>query len=155
MKKVLFIALVLASCTTIKEQRGAELRDSKTSQITASSTKADVLNLLGSPSTRSSYGSDVWYYIHSDKKRVLIGDDDVYKQQIIAITFDANGVVQNVEQFDQDDAKQFSFSGDRTPTAGNELGVLEQILGNVGKFNSDSVGSGRGAGTGGRSGPKP
>lgn len=155
MKKVILLCLALTtSCTTIKEQRGAELRDSKVSQISATSTKTDVISLLGSPSTRSSYGSDVWYYIHSKKQRSLYGDDDILKQQVLAITFDANSVVSNVEVFDQDDAKQFSFSGDRTPTAGNELGVLEQILGNVGKFNGESAGSGRGAGTGGSTGPR-
>jgi outer membrane protein assembly factor BamE (lipoprotein component of BamABCDE complex) len=154
MKKFLAIFLLLSACTTIKEQRGAELRDSKVSQISATSTKADVISLLGSPSTRSSYGSDVWYYIHSKKQRSLYGDDDILKQQVLAITFDANSVVSNVEVFDQDDAKQFTFSGDRTPTAGNELGVLEQILGNVGKFNGESAGRGAGTGGGGRTGPR-
>lgn len=152
MKKLLAIFLLLTSCTTIEEKRGAELRDTKVSQITTSSTKADVMGLLGSPSTRSNYGTDVWYYINSQKKRSLYGDDEILKQQILAITFNSDGYVRNVEIFDQDDAKNFSFSGDRTPTAGHELGVIEQILGNVGKFNGETAG--RGAGTGGRSGPR-
>jgi outer membrane protein assembly factor BamE (lipoprotein component of BamABCDE complex) len=155
MKKFLAIFLLLSACTTIEEKRGAELRDMKTSQITPTSTKADVLSLLGSPSTRSSYGTDVWYYVHSTKQRNLIGDDGIVNQQILAITFDTNSVVSNVEVFDQDDAKQFAFSGDRTPTAGNELGVLEQILGNVGKFNGESAGRGAGTGSNNRTGPRP
>ena len=140
---VISICLITA-CTNIKERRGAEIRDVKVAQIMPESSKGDVANLLGSPSTTSSFGEEVWYYINNKKRRVLFGDDEIMKQQVLAITFDTNGKVVNVEGFDKDDSKNIAFSNDVTPTSGHKLGVLEQILGNVGKFNTDSMGRGSG-----------
>ncbi len=138
MRIFLAVAIItISACTTIKETRGAELRETKTSQISADSTKADIVSLLGSPSTTSTYGNDVWYYINTHKNRSLYGSDNITKQEVLAITFDENDVVQYVEVFDKNSAREFAISRERTPTAGHELGVIEQILGNVGRFNTD------------------
>lgn len=139
MKKFAFIValVVLSACTTIKQNNGAEIRQVKLDQITPESTKGDVFRLLGSPSTKSVYGQETWYYITSKLEKQLVRDDKILNQSIIAITFNEIDGVDNIEFYNTDDRREFATSKKVTPTAGKSLSVIEQILGNVGKFNTD------------------
>lgn len=147
MKKLL-LCLLLASCTNIEIQRGAELRQEQVNKITPESAKGDVINLLGSPSSKSSFGEETWYYIHNRRELNIFGTDEIIEQEILAITFDADDMVKNVAVVDKNMAKEIEFSDDKTPTAGNELTILEQLLGNIGKFNKDGDTKTSGAGRG-------
>jgi outer membrane protein assembly factor BamE (lipoprotein component of BamABCDE complex) len=146
--RLILALLILTSCTDIEIQRGAELRQEQIDKITTESAKGDVINLLGSPSTKSSFGDDTWYYIHNQRQLNLFGTDEITNQEILAITFNADDLVKKVEVVDLSKAQEVDFSEDKTPTAGNELSILEQMLGNIGKFNKEgdakTVGSGRG-----------
>lgn len=138
MKKFILIALVAtAGCTTITQNNGAEIRQVKLDQITTDSNKADVFNLLGSPSTKSAYGQETWYYISSQIRRQLLKDDQVLNQEVIAISF-KDDKVDNIEMYNTKDRRDFANSDRITPTAGRKLTVIEQLLGNVGKFNTEN-----------------
>ena len=54
---------------------------------------------------------------------------------MIQITFDESGRVQTIKNYDLSDAQNIAMVARITPTSGKELTVLEQILGNVGKFS--------------------
>jgi len=134
---ILSITLIITACTTITQNNGAEIRQVKLDQVTTSSTKADVYNLIGSPSTKSVYGQETWYYITSQIKRQLVRDDKVIEQNVVAITFTGDKV-DNIEIYDTKDRREFATSERITPTAGRKLNMIEQLLGNVGKFNTDN-----------------
>jgi outer membrane protein assembly factor BamE (lipoprotein component of BamABCDE complex) len=141
MKKFIYTAsflVFLSACTTVERQSGAELRQVKLDQITPTSVKGDVINLLGSPSTKSAYGQETWYYITSNIKKQLIRDDKVINQSVVAISFNQDDMVDNVEIYDKNSRREFASSERVTPTAGRQLNMVEQILGNVGKFNTDN-----------------
>ena len=134
MKILLLTLLVLTSCTVIEETHGANLRQASIENLGSTSTKADVVNALGSPSTKSTYGAETWYYINNDQRRKIIGANEAVSQEVLAITFNEFGTLANVETYDLDDAMQFNNADRTTKTAGHELTVVEQILGNVGRF---------------------
>jgi len=54
----------------------------------------------------------------------------------VAIHFDPSGVVEDVKVYGPDDARQVKLVDRTTPTAGKEITVLQQLLGNVGRFNT-------------------
>lgn len=138
MKKVIFLTLLaLTACTDIEVQRGAELKQEKIDRITPESNKGDVINLLGSPSAKSSYGDETWYYIYNKRERNIIGSDEVLEQDVLQVTFNKDDKVSTVKLFDESNAAQVEFSDKKTNTAGHELTVMEQILGNIGKFNKE------------------
>ena len=141
MKKALFLLMLLISplcaCTDIEINRGAELKQANIDRITPESNKGDVINVLGSPSSKSSFGDETWYYISNRRAQNIIGSDKVLEQDILAVTFDKNDKVSNVTVYNKDNMQNVQISDRKTPTAGHELNVLEQILGNVGKFNKD------------------
>ena len=142
MKSFMFIVLLaIGGCTTVKQNNGAEIRQVKLDQVTPKSTKNDVQTLMGSPSTKSMYGPETWYYITSKIKKQLISDDKILTQNVVAISFTQAGTVETVEIYDANSRHEFATSDRITPTAGRKLSVVEQNLGNVGKFNTDSTGS--------------
>ncbi|MEM7595737.1 MAG: hypothetical protein AAF383_30265, partial [Cyanobacteria bacterium P01_A01_bin.83] len=67
-------------------------------------------------------------------------------QRVLAIEFNKNtGVIENIQEYDQNNINEIAFYNDRTVTRGHTIGVFEQLIGNLGKFNSSSTALGRAA----------
>ena len=142
MKLYLSILLIatIAACTTIEERHGALLKPSTIQKIEPNYTKSQVVSLLGSPSTKATYGEEIWYYISNNQERNFVSDDDLKDQEVLAIYFNENDKVYNVETYGLVDAKNIAFAERKTPTAGHELTAIEQLLGNVGRFTPSGLG---------------
>ncbi|MCD6035901.1 MAG: outer membrane protein assembly factor BamE [Rickettsiales bacterium] len=135
---LVLVAFSTSGCIKNKDVRGYTLDPEKLEQIKPfASKKNDVLAALGSPSSTSSFGDETWYYINNKLEYVAFFDPKVKEQTVVAIAFDGSGKVTNVRQYNADDREHLNYASDKTETPGNEMGVLEQLLGNVGKFNSD------------------
>jgi outer membrane protein assembly factor BamE (lipoprotein component of BamABCDE complex) len=132
----LVACVALAACEPTVVQRGqpplAELKQKLTSDV---KTKEDVLRVLGSPSTTSDYGALTWYYISAERESVAIFAPDTTRQDVLRIVFDDTGAISAISTKELKDAKLVSISSRETPTEGHELGFVEQIIGNVGRFN--------------------
>ncbi|MFO1242770.1 MAG: outer membrane protein assembly factor BamE [Rickettsiales bacterium] len=130
------VLLLVGACSPRVDNRGHVAAESRIGEIKPNqSNKNDVLNALGSPSTTSSFGDEEWYYISMRKETVAFLDSDIDKQDVIRITFDQDGMVKSVDHFGKKDSKQIAIDDERTPTAGHKLSFLEQLFGNIGRFN--------------------
>ena len=98
--------------------------------------KDDVRRLLGSPSTVSAFPPETWYYITRKEETVAFLAPEVVEQKIARIEFDAAGKVAKVDAFDKGQMREIAYSNRKTPTEGRTLGLMEQLLGNLGKFNT-------------------
>jgi outer membrane protein assembly factor BamE (lipoprotein component of BamABCDE complex) len=58
----------------------------------------------------------------------------VLEQSVVAIDFTPLGIVSGVRTYTLDDAQDVVPVEGKTPTLGRELGLLQQLLGNVGRF---------------------
>jgi outer membrane protein assembly factor BamE (lipoprotein component of BamABCDE complex) len=135
------IALMLASCTPIVDTRGHSADALDLSQIvTGQTTTEDVTALLGSPTTRSNFGDEIWYYVTQKQERVGVFAPEVTEQHVTAITFDADKQVSAIEEFTKEQGKQVQMVSKTTPTEGHTITVIEQVLGNMGRFNAPSRG---------------
>lgn len=133
---VAFLAASLAACSPIVDQRGHVQQSENESQIKADqTTKEDTLRLLGSPSSTSNFGDESWYYISARKETKAFLRPAVVDQNVLRITFGSDGVVKKIEKFNKADGKKIDFVKRTTPTEGHSLGVAEQLLGNLGRFN--------------------
>lgn len=97
-------------------------------------TQDEVKKLLGSPTTQSTFGEPTWYYIGGKSQNVAFFKPDVIDNQVLAITFDHNGVVQEVNKLGKDSMRTVNVVNRSTPTQGKNLSALEQILNNIGRF---------------------
>lgn len=126
---------VLAACTPTQATRGNIVEDFRMAEIVPGvSTRTSVLQSLGSPSTQAPFDENVWYYIGQKTEKTGIFDPKVVDKKIVVVAFNNEGVVQTIEKVD---AAEIDVPNVRrkTPTSGNEITVMQQLLGNVGRFN--------------------
>jgi outer membrane protein assembly factor BamE (lipoprotein component of BamABCDE complex) len=152
-----FGAAALVSCAPAVDQRGNLPNPDKLAEIHAgSTTKDEVAKILGTPSSVSVFNNDKsWYYISRRTSQTAFLDPDVLDQQVYIVNFDDQGVVKAVDHKVLADGKEVTPVARATPAPGRELSFLEQLIGNLGKFNGSGGGSASGAGGGTQQGPRP
>jgi outer membrane protein assembly factor BamE (lipoprotein component of BamABCDE complex) len=129
-------ALALAACTPNISTHGHRLDAAALAQIEpGQSSQGDVIQLLGSPSSLATFDNHTWYYVSQRTERHSFYHTSVVAQDVVAIMFDDQGTVRRVDRHDLNGAREIEVVDRETPTAGNEMNVLEQFLGNIGRFN--------------------
>lgn len=140
-KRQIALALVamclLGACAPIIDTRGHTLQSMDTGQIIkGDSHREDVEAVLGSPSAKSTFGDESWYYITVQKETVGIFAPEITKQHVTEITFKKNGTVKDILAYEKEAGKPVRFVEKTTPAAGHSLTFMEQLLGNFGRFGT-------------------
>lgn len=118
-----------------------------------SDTRGSVLRKLGQPSAYSSFDSKNWYYTASRVEHYAFYAPEVIERRVVAIRYDDNGLVAEVNRFGVEDGQVIDLITRRTPTYGREVTVLQQIFGNLGRVSAgDVIGGGNPAGIPGSGG---
>ena len=135
---VLAVAVGAAACSPRIDQRGNKPDEDQVVQINPGvDDKNRVSELIGTPSTISTFDDRTWYYISKRTETTAFFDPEVMDQEVLAIHFDENGVVQNMRVYGQEDGRTIAYVDRTTPTEGNELTIIQQLLGNLGRFNPE------------------
>jgi outer membrane protein assembly factor BamE (lipoprotein component of BamABCDE complex) len=130
------MTLALAGCAATTDQRGNLPERDKLAEIhPGSTTREQVTKILGTPSSTGVFDSKTWYYISRRTSQLAFFDPDVVDQQVYIINFDDKGVVKAVDHKDLRDGREIEPAPGATPAPGRELTFLEQVLGNIGRFN--------------------
>jgi outer membrane protein assembly factor BamE (lipoprotein component of BamABCDE complex) len=129
-------AMALSACAPRIDNRGNQVHPEDVAAIEPGKwTRNQVLDRLGSPSSEGTFGEDTWYYIFERTETTAFLAPEVKERKVIEIQFDKAGVVKKVETLDKTNAKSVSLAPGETPTAGNSLNFIQQMLTNVGRFN--------------------
>ena len=146
----LFVAAILLSaCTPTKTNRGNMVEDFRMQEVTVGiSTRNNVLKSLGSPTTTAPFDDNVWYYIGQEMEKRGIFDPKVVNEKVVVVAFNEEGIVEAMEEIDSE-RLDIPKVRRKTKTGGNEVTVMEQLLGNVGRFNRPDDGSAATTATGG------
>lgn len=148
-------ALALAGCVASVDQRGNLPEAEKWAQIRpGSTTKDQVVKILGTPSSTGIFDDKHWYYISRKTSQIAFLDPEVLDQQVYIVNFDGKGVVRAVDHKDIKDGRDIEPAPGATPAPGRELTFVEQVLGNIGRFNKTSSKEDEGGG-GQKPGPRP
>jgi outer membrane protein assembly factor BamE (lipoprotein component of BamABCDE complex) len=132
----LTVALSLAGCTPRIDQRGNKPDEDQVVQINPGvDDKNRVSELIGTPSTISTFDDRTWYYISKRTETTAFLDPKVVDQEVLAINFDETGIVQSMKVYGQEDGRTIAYVDRTTPTEGNSLTIVQQLLGNLGRFN--------------------
>jgi outer membrane protein assembly factor BamE (lipoprotein component of BamABCDE complex) len=128
--------IALLGCVPQVTNHGYRFDEAALAQIQPGRTTRDeVQQLLGSPSSLTTFDGAVWYYVSQRTERMSFYQEDVVNQDVVSITFDDLGTVTNVDRHGLEEAHQVSFVDRETPTSGSELNAFEQFIGNIGRFN--------------------
>tara|TARA_Y100000588_G_scaffold2547_2_gene3576 strand:+ start:192 stop:650 length:459 start_codon:yes stop_codon:yes gene_type:complete len=130
--------IALAACSPVTAQRGNLIDDARLSRLKVGEmNRVEVLNALGTPTSRATFDQDTWYYIGQITEKTAFFNPDVVERRILKLQFDQDGTLVSMEQLGLEDAQDVNLVDRETPTRGRELGALEQLLGNLGKFNPE------------------
>lgn len=126
------------ACSPVLDTRGALLQPHDLEKLHVGvSTKQDVIAALGSPSTISSFYDNTWYYIGQQTETIAFYEPETIRQQVIEIKFSPEDqVMLAMSEVAPDQAQEIDPVARVTPTAGKELTVIQQIVGNVGKYSN-------------------
>ena len=140
----LSVLVLLAGCSFF--QAPAQVRgnrvdaDALKELVPGTSTRADATALLGSPTAKATFDDNQWIYI-GERTRPVIGQTQaVLSQDVVVLTFNSQGVLQGAKRLDKADALPVDVVARTTPSPGSEASVLQQLIGNVGRFNPGGIG---------------
>lgn len=131
------VAAGLLACSPVRDNHGnIPLAEAAEKIAPGEQTREQVVAALGSPSTRATFEEDeIWYYIGKRTRTTAFFKPDVLEHQVIEIRFGDNGRVSAVRTVDATKAVKPRPVDRETPTEGNELSILEQFIGNIGRFS--------------------
>lgn len=128
---------VIAACSPVYRNHGYVPNEDELSQIeVGKDTRETLAPLIGRPSAAALLNDEGWYYVQSRWKHSGARPPKEIDRQVVAITFDDEGFVENVERFGLEGGKVVALS--RRVTTSNIKGVsfLRQLLGSLGNFRS-------------------
>lgn len=128
-------AVALSACGNTVQVRGNNPDPEDVAAIKPGvQSRQDIIDLLGSPSTVSTFEDRKWYYIGQKTQEVAFMKPEVLDRNVLVITFDNTGLVEGMEHYGLDDAQEISPVERETPTEGRDLTLIQQLFGNIGRF---------------------
>ena len=119
--------------------RGNQVDEEQLAQLVpGTSTRQDATAALGSPTARGTFDDNTWMYISEVTKPIIGGFQRVDEQRVLVLTFDAKGVLRQVQKKSLADSMPVAMVSRTTPSPGTEASLLQQLLGNVGRFSPAS-----------------
>ena len=134
------LALGLSACEQDVQVRGNLPDPVVVSQIQPGvHSRVDVASLLGSPSTISTFEDSTWYYISQKSSQFAFYRPEVLERKILVVSFDPNGIVTDTKSYDLADGREIDPVDRITPTEGREITILQQLLGNLGRYSGSET----------------
>ena len=131
-----FLAFGLGACAPIVTLSGHKPDEDQMAELKPGHhDRDDVAEIMGPPSSISSFKPETWYYISKRTERVAFLASELKDSQVVALTFNERGLLQEIRTVGMEARKEILPVERKTPTAGYEIGVIEQLLGNFGRFN--------------------
>lgn len=131
----------LAACAPVIQYHGFVPTEEDLAEIQVGlDTRTTVESVIGKPGTSGLLAEGAWYYVRSEFKHDLWKAPEEVDREVVAISFDDNGVVKNIERFGLDRGQVVVLN--RRVTESNIEGVsfLKQLFGNAsGLSNFSSI----------------
>ena len=132
-----------AGCSPMVKTTGYKPNAEQMSELKpGSQDRDDVAEILGSPSSISNFKPETWFYISKRTERIAFLAPELKESQVLSLTFDEHGILKEIKTIGSEARRDIDPVERTTPTTGTEMGVVEQLIGNFGRFNKSSGGTG-------------
>ncbi len=132
------LVAALAACAPMVRKHGYAPGDEELAQLAVGVDGRDaVYEMFGAPSVAGVLEGGDLYYVESYIRRYGIKKPEVIERTVLAISFDDQDRVANIERFTLADGKIVPISRRVTSSSVEGKSFLRQLLGNLGKFNAD------------------
>lgn len=124
------------ACASRLDTRGNLPDPERLAEIRAGQhTREEVSEILGSPSSVAVFDQETWYYVSERTATFAFFEPRVTRRKVVVLRFDEKGVVSDISTLGLKDGRIVKPVERETPTVGNELTFMDQLLGNLGRFN--------------------
>ena len=123
MKSILYlfiISLIVTNCSFKKvvKHHGVSFLEKKQKNLIVNETnKNEIIDLLGSPSTKSKFNNDVWVYIErkqTQSRLKNLGKMKIYKNDVLVLEIDNYGLLKKKDFYNLNDMKKINIVKDTT-----------------------------------------
>ena len=98
--------------------------------------------MLGRPSSNGVLRDSAWYYVQSRVESFTYNPPRVVDRTVLAVNFDQRGVVRDIQRYGLEDGRIVNLETRTTETGGREMGVLEQLFGNILNLDAEALNQG-------------
>ena len=105
--------------------------------------KNDIIELLGPPSTKSSFDEELWIYMEiqtSSSKLSKLGKKKLLKNNILLLDIDNRGILSKSIFIDKDKMNEIKFSKDSTQMSYSKNSFIYEFLYSVRQKINDPLG---------------
>ena len=142
---VLFIIFFTSSCTLkkLENHHGVHFLNKKQEKLVINKTnKNDILKLLGSPSTKSSFDNDLWIYIErkTQKTSLLGSNNKIITNRVLILELNSMGLLAKKELLDINNMQNIKFTEKTTETAIKKNTFVYDFLSSMRQKINDPLG---------------
>ncbi len=132
--------LLVAACATLERTHGYFPSDEQLEAVVVGrDTRTTVQTIAGTPGANGILDDGGWYYVRSSYQTTAWRAPVEVDREVVAISFDSDGVVTNVERFGLADGQVVALSRRVTDSNVRGIGFLRQLFGNLGRFDAGSL----------------
>jgi outer membrane protein assembly factor BamE (lipoprotein component of BamABCDE complex) len=152
MKKlfILFIISFFISACTLKKvekHHGVHFLNKKQEKLTVNqSNKNDILELLGSPSTKSTFDNDLWIYIErktDSSSLVKFGSERIIVNNVLLLEINNMGLLEKKKFLDLTNMQELKFAEETTENQYNKNTFIYEFLSSMRQKINDPLGKRR------------
>lgn len=132
--------LVLAACATVVRNHGYVPDETELAQVVVGKdTRETVAEKIGRPSAQGLLNDVGWFYVQSRFEHVGPREPKEVERQVVAITFNAKGVVDDVGRYGLEDGRVVAISRRVTESNVKGIGFISQLLANFGRIQASDL----------------
>lgn len=136
----LALCLLAAACTAQFRNHGyMPPEEDVANVIVGVDTRDSVAETLGTPTAGGVLNDGGFYYVRSQFRTVGPFRPQEVSRELLAVSFNANGTVANIERFGLEDGQVVTLSRRVTDNGLGNVSFIRQLLGNLGNFDPSSV----------------
>jgi outer membrane protein assembly factor BamE (lipoprotein component of BamABCDE complex) len=142
MRRIVLVGAIasLAACTPQYRNHGyIPTEDDLAAVQVGLDTRETVLELIGTPTAGGVLSGSDYYYVSSRFRHFGWLEPQEITREVLAVSFDAAGIVQNIERFGLEDGQVVSLSRRVTDDNIRDTTFIRQLMGNIGNFDAGSL----------------
>lgn len=143
LNKFLAVGILLlgfAACSEVFRYHGYAPTDAQLEELVVGiDTRGSVEDIVGPPSSTGVMNDGGWYYISSKIRHYAYQEARVVDRELVAISFDSDDVITNIERFGLADGRVIVLNRRVTELPVKGPGVLSQILGTLGNIDAGQI----------------
>jgi len=140
----IFFFITNCSLNKVVKHHGVHFLDKKQEKLTLNkSNKNDIINILGPPSTTSTFDNDVWIYIERKNSRssiIKLGKKKLIVSNVLVLEIDNKGLLVKKDFYNKKDMNKITFTDDDTQITYSKRSFVYDFLSSMRQKIQDPLG---------------